>query len=246
MSRFVLVIVLIAWIAAFWILIQRIEGTPLISKLLRPDYWWLLDVGTGILLLFLLSLVYLDPHCAGPHGIRLTLQAGIMILPLLYIPSAVTSRLSPDALNKRLSLAQQNFRLDQPSFFGASGAGYNNSDPKNRDLSPPDDPSVLRLAMWPEPYDGKFVRTMGMVYKNVNLPSNSFYCCQLVMYCCAADAAPLGVLVEYDGDRNLTSGQWVKVEGKVKISREGDRRKTKIVAEKVESIDPPKDQYLYP
>ncbi len=66
------------------------------------------------------------------------------------------------------------------------------------------------------------------------------------MYCCAADAAPLGVLVEYDANRDLTSGQWVKVEGKVKITREGDRRKTKIVAEKVESIDPPKDQYLYP
>ena len=116
MSRFMLLIVLIAWIAAFWILIQRIEGTPLISRLLRQEYWWLVDVGTGILLLFLLSLVYLDPR-AGPHGIRLTLQVGIMMLPLLYVPTAVTSRLSPDALNKRLSLAQQNFRLEQPAVF---------------------------------------------------------------------------------------------------------------------------------
>ena len=117
MSRFMLLIVLIAGIAAFWILIQRIEGTPLISRLLRQEYWWLVAVGTGILLLFLLSLVYPDPHCAGPHGIRLTLQVGIMILPLLYVPTAVTSRLSPDALNKRLSLAQQNFRLEQPAVF---------------------------------------------------------------------------------------------------------------------------------
>ncbi|MFH0959774.1 MAG: TIGR03943 family protein [Pseudomonadota bacterium] len=246
MSRFMLLIVLIAWIAAFWILIQRIEGTPLISKLLRQDYWWLVDVGTGILLLFLLSLVYLDPHCAGPHGIRLTLQVGIMILPLLYVPTAVTSRLSPDALNKRLSLAQQNFRMAQPGVFSVSGAGYSNSDPKNRDLSLPDDPSVLRLALWPEPYDGKLIKTLGMVYKNDNLPPNSFYCCQLVMYCCAADASPLGVLVEYDGVNDLTNGQWVKVEGKVKISRGGDRQKTEIVAEKVEPIEPPKDQYLYP
>ncbi|MGC8658161.1 MAG: hypothetical protein ACP5U1_03720 [Desulfomonilaceae bacterium] len=61
-----------------------------------------------------------------------------------------------------------------------------------------------------------------------------------------ADAVPLGVLVQHEKAKNFFSGQWVKVEGKVKITTKRDQRKTEILAEKVEPIDPPKDQYLYP
>lgn len=246
-NRSMQAIVVIAWIIAYWILVQRIDGTPLLSKLLRPDYWWLIDVGTGILLFFLLSLVYGDSQCAGGHRIGLILQVGIMIIPLLYIPTAATSQLSPNAVKKRLfNFGSQDYKMARASVFNFQRPSPMESKPKDSDFNLPKNPSLLRLALAPEPYEGKHVTTLGRVYRDGKRPPNSFFCYQLVMYCCAADAGPLGVLVQYDKVKNLSSGQWVKVEGKVKITKKGDQRKTEILAEKVEPIDPPKDQYLYP
>ncbi|MGC8604504.1 MAG: TIGR03943 family putative permease subunit [Desulfomonilaceae bacterium] len=234
-SRLMKAIVVIAWIIAYWLLMWRIDGAPLLGKFLRPDYWWLTDVGTGILLFFLLSLVYLEPPRALKPRTGLLLQIGIMIVPLLYIPTAATSQLSPNAVKKRLfESGRQDYKMGQASVFNFQRPDY----PRN--------PSVLTLALAPESYESKQITTLGRVYRDDKLAPNTFFCYQLVMYCCAADAGPLGVLVEYDKANNLSSGQWVKVRGKVKISKNGDQRKTKIIAEKVEPIDPPKDQYLYP
>jgi uncharacterized repeat protein (TIGR03943 family) len=247
MQRLIQAIVVIAWIIAYWILIQRIDGTALLSKFLRPDYWWLIDVGTGILLFFLLSLVYGDSQCAGGHRIGLILQVGIMIVPLLYIPTAATSQLSPNAVKKRLfNFERQDYKMARASVFNFQRPGPMESKPIDSDFNLPRNPSLLRLALAPEPYEGKHVTTLGRVYLDDKLPINSFFCYQLVMYCCAADAGPLGVLVQYDKVKNLSSGQWVKAEGEIKITQKGDQRKTEILAEKVEPIDPPKDQYLYP
>jgi uncharacterized repeat protein (TIGR03943 family) len=170
-----------------------------------------------------------------------------MIVPLLYIPTAATSQLSPNAVKKRLfNFGRQDYKMARSSVFNFQRPGPMESKPTDSDFNRPKNPSLLRLAFAPEPYEGKQVTTLGRVYRDDKLPLNSFFCYQLVMYCCAADAGPLGVLVQYDKAKNLSSGQWVKVQGKVKITKKGDQRKTEILAEKVEPIDPPKDQYLYP
>ena len=58
-------IVLMAWVVAFWFLLQHLAGRPIISKFLRPDYWWLVEVGTAILVFFVMALVYCDPAQGG-------------------------------------------------------------------------------------------------------------------------------------------------------------------------------------
>jgi putative membrane protein len=97
-----------------------------------------------------------------------------------------------------------------------------------------------------EPYEGKKVTTTGMAYWDQQLPENSFFCYQLLMFCCAADAKPIGIVVEYDKPKTVEKGGWVKVEGTVGFTTFQGQRFTKITAETVSSTDTPKDPYLFP
>ena len=84
-------IVVLAWIVFFWFLVQRIWGAPLLGKFLRPGYWWLVEMGTAILVFFLISIDCRDRGNRGRRGLSLLMQMGIMILPLLYLPTAAVS-----------------------------------------------------------------------------------------------------------------------------------------------------------
>jgi putative membrane protein len=242
-------IVVLAWILAFWVLLQ-IEGGPLLGKFLRPEYWWLVELGTAILVFFLMSLVYCTPHNRGRRGVGLVMQMGIMILPLLYLPTAVVSQLSPEAAKKRsFHVAQYSHIKTKASRHLVSGSatGGNEAFPSaSGDLRLHENPSLLRLVFEPKPYEGRRVSTIGMVYRDDKSPENTFFCYQLSMFCCAADAKPIGVLVEYDKSDALKRGEWVKVEGIVGFTNIEDDHLPMIVAQKVEPMRPPKDQYLTP
>jgi putative membrane protein len=245
--RLLQLMVALAWIVAFWLLLLGPWGTPLLGKFLRPDYWWLVEIGTAILMSFVLSLVYCAPHNRGTRGLGLLLQMGIMILPLLYLPTAAVSKLSPEAVKKRsFYVAQSGPAKDDASRSEMSGLVLKEGQGAKKGLNLEENPSLLRLVFEPGPYEGKRVSTMGMVYWDDRLPENSFFCFQLLMFCCAADARPIGILVEYDKSNTLEKGSWVTVDGTVGFGTLGDRRLTKISAEQVKPTEPPKDPYLLP
>jgi putative membrane protein len=233
-SRLYQLAVLLAWIVAFWCLFQHMSGSPLLGKFLHPDYWWLVEVGTAILIVFVISLVYCDPHDRGRRGVGLVLQMGIMILPLLYLPMAFVAQIGPDAAKKR------SFYMTQPGAILAAPVSKGSSEKL------PENPSLLRLALDAEFYEGKNVTTMGRAYWDSELPQDSFFCYRLLMFCCAADARPIGVLVEYDKQKTFEKGSWVKVQGTVGFTTFRGRRLTKIRAEKVSPTEPPKVPYLFP
>lgn len=227
-------IVLVAWIAAFCLLLQGMGGKHLIAKFLRPDYWWLVEVGAGILVVFVIARVYCDPHSHGNRGATLLVQIGILLLPLLYLPQAVVSELSPEAVEKR--------SIDM-SHSGQNSMAANS--PKNDAADLPNDPSLLRLVADAKSYEGRKISTIGMVYTSDKLPENTFFCYQLLMFCCAADARPVGVLVKYGESGNLAAGSWIRVEGILGIETIQDKQVMQITAERVETIDPPKEQFLF-
>jgi len=238
--------VLLAWIVAFWFLLQHLGGSPILGKFLRPDYWWLVEVGTAILVFFVMAMVYNDPPHGGRRGIALLSQMGIMILPLLYLPTAAVSQLSPDAVKKRsFYLSQSHQPFSEASLQSLSESSADGKDSGRLD-EVPTNPSLLRLVFKPEPYQGRRVTIVGKTYTDDKLPPNSFLCYQLLMFCCAADARAIGVVVEYDKSETVKNGDWVKVEGSVGFTSLEGQRLTKITAESVEPTEAPKDPYLFP
>lgn len=246
-TRLFQLVVLLAWIVAFWFLLQRLEGRPLLGKFLRPDYWWLVEMGTAVLVFFVMALVYGNPPHGGKRGIALICEVGIMILPLLYLPTAAVSQLSPEALKKRsFYLSHANGSANEASFQASQEPTPNDGKGDGPADAVPEEPSLLRLVIEPEPYQGKRVTVVGMAYKDDKLPPNSFLCYQLLMFCCAADAKAVGVVVEYDKPEAWNKGDWVKVEGLVGLTRLEGHRLTKITAASVERTETPKEPYLFP
>lgn len=240
-------IVLLAWITGFWLLGASFGGTPLLGKFLRPDYWWIVKMGTTVLVLFLIALVVCEPHDRGRRGVALLLQMGIMIVPLLYLPTAVSSNLSPEAAKKRsLSVAGCGLPLESVSSRQSSGSvsAEGKAEPQEPKLLV--NPPLIDLLRQSERYDGKPVTTLGRVCLDDRLPQGTFFCYRLLMVCCAADVVPIGVLVDYGKIKTLQNGGWVKVSGTVGLTTFESHRAVKIVAQRVEPTTPPKDPYVWP
>ncbi|MCM8803062.1 MAG: TIGR03943 family protein [Candidatus Omnitrophica bacterium] len=90
----------------------------------------------------------------------------------------------------------------------------------------------------PDQIDEKDVIVEGMVYKN----EGKFMLIRFLITCCAADATPLGVEIEYEEEKEeFKNDDWVKVRGKAKIEND----KVKIIAEEIIKIEPLSDPYLY-
>lgn len=243
-------IVLILWIIAFWVLLQRWDGPPLVARFLSPSYWWLMGVGNVILVLFLVVLLYAGHAVRTQTGIAFAVQLGLLVLPLIYLPMALSSQLSPEAVRKRSFYSPRAERLSGVNqSFAATSQEYEEpgTDPnKDSNEQAQSSPSVLDLMLKPQLFDGKTVSVTGMVYRDNTVPPNSFLCYRLIMWCCVADARAVGVLIEYDKASELADRSWVRVTGTVGKGRLKEVSIPKVVAVRVENTPAPEVPYLTP
>lgn len=242
--------VVIAWMVALaWLALGGGESS-LLGRFIRSDYWWLVYAAIGILIAFAASLMIRPSHQPGLGPARKLLQTGILFLPLLYIPLAVTSELSIAAAEKRsmysprvVTSRPQTSRPDQLRQEQKIAAVPSKpvTNPVKRG-----EPTILDLISDPEDFEGANATLVGIVHSDKRLPGDSFYCYRLVMVCCAADATPAGVIVQWPGARKLKKGTWVKVQGKVTFTTFEGGDYPAISAESVEKTNPPKNPFLIP
>lgn len=244
------VTVLIAWIVSFLWLARDNGDAPLLGRFIRSDYWWLVYAATGILIALVASMVVHQPHQHQQNRLRSLIQIIILALPLFCLPLATSSELSIGAAEKRSlytprtvaarpqSPKRAELRQDQ-KIAAVPLKPVTNSVKRG-------EPTILDLVSGTDDFEGSSTTLVGIVHRDKRLPANSFFCYRLVMVCCAADAAPAGVIVQWPGTRKLKKGTWVKVHGKVTSTtfEEGDY--PAISAESVEKTKPPKNPFLIP
>lgn len=73
--------------------------------------------------------------------------------------------------------------------------------------------------------------------------ADSFRFVRLLMFCCAADARPIGLTVQ-GTPPNLDSGAWIQLRGKLHLEPEGKKPPT-IEAISIEPTDAPEDAFIY-
>lgn len=98
----------------------------------------------------------------------------------------------------------------------------------------------------------KEIELSGFIYIEESLPKESFVIGRLMLSCCAADTEIIGLLAEWDEINKFEENEWIKITGKVSSTRyynpynETEEVHPLIKVTKVEVIDPPKNQYVYP
>ena len=227
------VIVYSVW--AFFYLVMLCDGNY--QAFLQLRFWVLMAGGAVITVLYLVSCLVRKPFSGGGHHFGEAgawVRASLLCLPILFLWNAWGDGLGTYALSKR--------------FIQLTTVTVSEQELKTvvSDGSPPVAVSVLSLANNPKPFMGKRVFTEGIVYRDEKVPEGHFILFRFVIACCAADAQPVGILVQAGNLEKLKNDMWVHVEGRFELRKFNGNLMACIEAENATAIcaPPGRQQYL--
>ena len=96
-----------------------------------------------------------------------------------------------------------------------------------------------------EEYIGTRVQIVGMYYLSEEIPEGYFYVFRFISSCCAADAIPLGLLVETNEIPDYEQGEWLNIEGEIQLTTVGERNFLGMTLESVTPIEQPANPLEY-
>lgn len=96
-------------------------------------------------------------------------------------------------------------------------------------------------------YEGAAIQIKGFVFKDPQtMTSSEFVPARLLMYCCAADLSPCGILCEYDKASELKEDTWVTVTGVIHIGKYQGQDDPQITVTGISPAEKPQEEYVYP
>lgn len=104
----------------------------------------------------------------------------------------------------------------------------------------------FRLAQNPAAFAEQEAKVIGFVYRDDRFDRDKFMVSRFAISCCAADAAPLGLVVHWPKTSGLTSDQWVEVSGRFQPGEFDGEPMPFLIADKVTPVEVPDQPYLYP
>jgi len=106
---------------------------------------------------------------------------------------------------------------------------------------------AVQMPSYREEFEGKEVELIGQYIPMTtgNPKGDRFQAIRMFITCCAADAKPVGVSVQYPKPLKVSEMGWVKITGKPSFPMEGGRRTAVIEATKVEECPAPSEPFVY-
>lgn len=99
----------------------------------------------------------------------------------------------------------------------------------------------------PDPnfYKGKDVEVIGFIFTTKIIdPNSQFFVGRFVIRCCAADATPVGLKVDYNWKDKFKEGDWVKITGKFAVNNKNGYEDLYIEPTKIELTAVPDKPYI--
>lgn len=98
----------------------------------------------------------------------------------------------------------------------------------------------------PETLEGSKANVIGFTYHDDQLGDDQVWISRYVMVCCAADAFPVGMVVDWQDAGELENNVWVQVQGSIKNITIDDVKIPALQAEQVDLIPTPEQPYIFP
>lgn len=105
--------------------------------------------------------------------------------------------------------------------------------------------TIAREFNRPQAFNGREAQLTGFVYRDDRFAPDSFLVGRFLVSCCVADAAALGVVVQWPEAAELALDQWVSVYGRLQSGEFAGQPVPILVAERVQLIAPPAQPYFY-
>lgn len=97
----------------------------------------------------------------------------------------------------------------------------------------------------PTSFDGEEAHVIGFVYRDDRFTDTQFMVSRFTVSCCVADAAPIGLIVEWPDTAVLTADSWVEVSGTIQARTFNGIEIPVLVANSVAPTETPSQPYLY-
>jgi uncharacterized repeat protein (TIGR03943 family) len=94
-------------------------------------------------------------------------------------------------------------------------------------------------------FNGEEAHVVGFVYQDERFADTQFMVSRFTVSCCVADAAPIGLIVEWPDTAVLPSDSWVEVSGTLQAGTFNGVEMPVLVAESVMPTETPAQPYLY-
>ena len=106
---------------------------------------------------------------------------------------------------------------------------------------------AIQMPSYREEFEGKQVELIGQFAPMTtgNPKGDRFQAIRMFITCCAADAKPVGVTVQYPSRLRIPEMGWVKIVGKPTFPMEGGRRTAVLEATTVEPCAAPAEPFVY-
>ncbi|SFK79512.1 TIGR03943 family protein [Paenibacillus sp. 1_12] len=106
--------------------------------------------------------------------------------------------------------------------------------------------TLTTVDLYLDKFIGKKMQLTGFVYRQDDMKASQFVVGRFAIQCCSADAAPYGVLVDYERAQQFPSDSWVTVTGTIQQTKFNDMEIMLLKVEKITKAEPAKAQYVYP
>ncbi len=214
------------------------NGATTLHTFLKPDLWWLVAGGALIYVMFLL-VPFSDCGCTHNHvksRVGAFIKPLILLAPAPFILAFGNAEYGTDGLATRL--VKRNIQLE------TSTKSLTVPELGDRDSIALTD--FLKLTTEPESFLGRRVKTIGMLYQDGQGSDDYLLGFRYVMSCCAADAMPVGVLINKPQDFILEKDAWYEFEGTVQPDSIEGYFVIKMDDVLIRPIEKPSQTWLYP
>jgi putative membrane protein len=213
------------------------------SLFIRAELWPLL-LGTVVMFLLFLVSMFAVRSNSPKRGIRPAawLQAGMLLLPLLYMGSTISGADASSGLN---GFAFHKRSLGANAGFESNDALTNASVKSANPNSPVQ--SIGYIAQHFRSMEGRHIITEGRSVRDSDTsPDDQTTLYRFVVVCCAADAIPVQVTVKTPKASSIKDDCWLRVEGTLHSVDQGNGKIPVIDASRIKEIPAPAEPYLSP
>jgi putative membrane protein len=235
-----------------WLLIKLIASGEL-NLLVNPRNRWLIEL-SGYALFVLLAVqvaTVLDGGnnqrscgCAGDNHVWGHIPFLITLLLAFGLPfkSLDENLVTAKGLNSRLAVESAFAFRDMPRPLAKQLGGMENIVVTDQNFIE----VVSEIILFPRDYVGKEITMKGFVFKESNYAPEQLAVARYVIVCCAADAAPYGLLCSFADAGAYKEGDWLNIRGEIVMGRFQDRGVPLVRIKAAEQVAQPKNPYVYP
>lgn len=226
MLRIYNIITLVVW-TAFLVWLLTFGKSDLI-RLLHPRLWWVLYIAIVVLVFFLVSLLLPSRKEENQRPLLFELPGlVILFIPLLYFLLAKEARLDGYSLKNRI------IQNDHGSYLNNLPPFDIVDDTKSSGMV------FSKVLRNPRKYENRDVEIVCQSFVNEKLPENTAMCYRYLITCCAADALPAFLFLNYTNAAEIENDRWIKISGPLSIIRNNDMEFPSVTVDTIEYVEEP-------